>query len=134
MFSSSTKPLVKLDALYHISSHNGGSTKSMKKQTRKPKIDNSDIPDESVVDKKYLKIKQEIIKLLKVHVKNELMGIHTANKLSSELNLEITFRNSDQPRGFSVSSESQLIYSYWMQMLPKLKSDLKINHIKEQTK
>ena len=104
----------------------------MKKQTRKPKIDNSDIPGEPVVDKKYLKIKQEIIKLIKKHVKNELMSVNTANKLSSELNLEITFRSSDQPRGFSVSKESQTIYSDWMKMLPKLKSNLKIN--KEQTK
>ena len=132
MFLSSIKPLVKLDALFHIISHNGGSTKSMKKQTRKPKIDNSDIPGEPVVDKKYLKIKQEIIKLIKKHVKNELMSVNTANKLSSELNLEITFRSSDQPRGFSVSKESQTIYSDWMKMLPKLKSNLKIN--KEQTK
>lgn len=127
MFSSSIKPLVKLDALYHIIAHNGGSTKSMKKQTRKQKIDNSDIPDEPVVDKKYLKIRQEIIKLLKEHVKNELIGINTANKLSSELNLEITFRNSDQPRGFSVSKKSQFIYGHWMKMLPKFKSYLKIN-------
>ena len=127
MFSSSIKPLVKLDDLYHIISQYGGSTKSMKKQTRKQKIDNSDIPEELVVDKKYLETKQEIIKSIKACVKNELMSINTANKLSSELNLEITFRNSDQPLGFSVSRESQLIYSYWMRMLPKLKSYLKIN-------
>ena len=127
MFSSSIKPLVKLDALYHIIAHNGGSTKSMKKQTRKQKIDNSDIPDEPVADQRHLKIKQEIIKSIKTYVKNELMSINTANKLSSELNLEITFRNSDQPRGFSVSRESQLIYGYWMKMLPKFKTALKIN-------
>lgn len=127
MFSSSIKPLVKLDALYHIIAHNGGSTKSMKKQTRKTKIDNSDIPEEPVVDKKYLKIKQEIIKSIKMCVTKELMSINTANKLSSELELEITFRHSDQPSGFSVSSGSQLIYGYWMKILPKLKSDLKIN-------
>ena len=127
MFSSSIKPLVKLDALYHIIAQCGSSSKSMKKQTRKQKIDNSDIPEEPVVDKKYLKIKQEIIKLLKEHVKNELIGINTANKLSAELNLEITFRHSDQPRGFSFSKKSELIYSYWMQILPKLKYDLKIN-------
>ena len=127
MFSSSIKPLVKLDDLYHIIAQCGSSTKSMKKQTRKTKIDNSDIPDEPVVDKKYLETKQVIIKLIKENVTKELMSITTANKLSSELNLEITFRNSDQPRGFSVSRESQLIYGYWMIMLPKLKSDLKIN-------
>ena len=127
MFSSSIKPSVKLDALYHIISQCGGLTKSMKKQTRKTKIDNSDIPDESVVDEKYLETKQVIIKLIKDHAKNELMGINTANKLSAELNLEITFRHSDQPRGFSVSKESILIYDYWMKMLPKFKSDLKIN-------
>ena len=127
MFSSSIKPLVKLDDLYHIISHNGSSTKSMKKQTRKQKIDNSDIPEELVVDKKYLETKQEIIKSIKACVSKELMSINTANKLSSELNLEITFRNSDQPLGFSVSRESQLIYGHWMKMLPKLKSDLKIN-------
>ena len=127
MFSSSIKPLVKLDALYHIIAHNGSLIKSMKKQTRKQKIDNSDIPDEPVVDEKYLKIKQEIIKSIKTCVTKELMSVHTANKLSVELDLEITFRNSDQPRGFSVSRESQLIYGYWMKMLPKLKSDLKIN-------
>lgn len=127
MFSSSIKPLVKLDALYHIIPHNGSSTKSMKKQTRKPKIDNSDIPEEPVVDKKYLETRQKIINSLKECVTKELMGIHTANKLSSELNLEITFRHSDQPRGFSVSNKSQLIYGKWMKMLPKLKYDLKIN-------
>ena len=127
MFSSSIKPLVKLDDLYHIIPHNGSSIKSMKKQTRKQKIDNSDIPDEPVVDKKSLETKQVIIKLIKDHVKNELMSITTANKLSAELDLEITFRNSDQPRGFSVSRESQFIYDKWMRMLPKLKSDLKIN-------
>ena len=127
MFQSSIKPLVKLDALYHIIAHNGSSTKSMKKQTRKQKIDNSDIPDEPVVDKKYLETKQEIIKSLKYCVTNELMGINTANKLSSKLNLEITFRNSDQPRGFCVSNKSQTIYGYWMKMLPKLKYYLKIN-------
>lgn len=127
MFSSSIKPLVKLDALSIISSQCGSSTKSMKKQTRKQKIDNSDIPEEPVVDKKYLEIKQEIINSLKTCVKNELMGITTANKLSSELNLEITFRHSDQPRGFSFSKKSELIYGHWMRMLPKLKSDLKIN-------
>ena len=127
MFQSSIKPLVKLDTLYHISSHNGRSTKSMKKQARKQKIDNSDIPEELVVDKKYLETKQEIIKLIKEHVKNELMSINTANKLSSELDLEITFRNSDQPRGFCVSNKSQTIYGYWMKMLPKLKSYFKIN-------
>ena len=127
MFQSSIKPLVKLDDLYHISSQCGGSIKSMRKQTRKQKIDNSDIPDEPVVDKKYLKIKQEIIKLIKDHVKNELMSINTANKLSVELNLEITFRHSDQPRGFCVSNKSQTIYGYWMKMLPKLKYYLKIN-------
>ena len=127
MFSSSIKPLVKLDDLYHISSQCGCSTKSMKKQTRKTKIDNSDIQYEPVVDERHLKIKQEIIKLIKDHVKNELMSINTANKLSSELNLEITFRNSDQPRGFSVSKESQTIYSDWMKMLPKFKTALRIN-------
>lgn len=127
MFLSSIKPLVKLDDLYHIIPHNGSSTKSMKKQTRKQKIDNSDIPDEPVVDKKYLKIKQEIIKLIKDHVTKELMSITTANKLSAELDLEITFRHSDQPSGFSVSRESQRIYGDWMKMLPKLKSNLKIN-------
>ena len=127
MFSSSIKPLVKLDDLYHIIAQCGNSIKSMKKQTRKQKIDNSDIPDEPVVDKKSLETKQEIINSLKECVKNELMSINTANKLSAELNLEITFRHSDQPRGFSVSRGSQLIYSYWMRMLPKLKSDLKIN-------
>ena len=135
MFSSSIKPLVKLDDLYHIIAQCGGSTKSMKKQTRKQKIDNSDIPDEPIVDKKYLKIKQVIINSLKECVKNELMSITTANKLSAELNLEITFRHSDQPLGFSVSRESQFIYDKWMKMLPKLKSDLKINQsIKDQTK
>ena len=127
MFSSSIKPLVKLDDLYHIIPHNGSSTKSMKKQTRKTKIDNSDIPDEPVVDKKSLETKQVIIKLIKENVTKELMSITTANKLSSELNLGITFRNSDQPLGFSVSKKSELIYGYWMRMLPKLKSDLKIN-------
>ena len=127
MFSSSIKPLIKLDDLYHIIAQCGSSIKSMKKQTKKQKIDNSDIPDEPVVDKKYLETRQKIIKLIKKHVKNELMGINTANKLSADLNLEITFRHSDQPHGFSVSRESQLIYGYWMQMLPKLKSDLKIN-------
>ena len=127
MFSSSIKPLVKLDALYHIIAQCGGSTKSMKKQTRKQKIDNSDIPDEPVVDKKYLETRQKIINSLKTCVKNELMGVNTANKLSSELNLEITFRHSDQPRGFSVSKKSQFICDKWMKMLPKLKSDLKIN-------
>ena len=127
MFSSSIKPLVKLDDLFHIIPHNGNSTKSMKKQTKKQKIDNSDIPEEPVVDKKYLKIKQEIINNITKCIKNELMGINTANKLSSDLNLGITFRNSDQPLGFSVSRKSELIYSYWMKMLPKLKSDLKIN-------
>ena len=127
MFSSSIKPLVKLDALYHIIPHNGGSTKSMKKQTRKQKIDNSDIPDEPVVDEKYLETKRKIINSLKECVTKELMGINTANKLSSELELEITFRHSDQPRGFSVSKESTLIYGYWMKMLPKLKYYLKIN-------
>ena len=127
MFSSSIKPLVKLDDLYHIIAHNGGSTKSMKKQTRKQKIDNSDIPDEPVVDKKYLETKQEIIKLIKDRVKNELMSVNTANKLSSELDLGIKLGYSDQPRGFSVSRESQFIYGYWMKMLPKLKSYLKIN-------
>ena len=127
MFSSSIKPLVKFDDLYHIIAHNGGSTKSMKKQTRKQKIDNSDIPDEPVVDKKYLETKQEIIKLIKDRVKNELMSVNTANKLSSELDLGIKLGYSDQPRGFSVSRESQFIYGYWMKMLPKLKSYLKIN-------
>ena len=127
MFSSSIKPLVKLDDLYHIIAQCGGSIKSMKKQTRKQKIDNSDIPDEPVVDKKYLETKQEIINSLKECVKNELMSINTANKLSAELNLGITFRHSDQPLGFSVSKKSELIYGYWMRMLPKLKSDLKIN-------
>ena len=127
MFQSYIKPLIKLDDLYHISSHNGGSTKSMKKQTRKQKIDNSDIPEEPVIDKKYLETKQEIIKLIKERVKNELMSINTANKLSAELDLEITFRNSDQPRGFCVSNKSQTIYGYWMKMLPKLKYYLKIN-------
>ena len=127
MFLSSIKPLIKLDDLYHIIPHNGSSIKSMKKQTRKQKIDNSDIPDKPIVDKKYLETKQEIIKLIKKYVRNELMSINTANKLNSELNLEITFRNSDQPRGFSVSRESQTIYSDWMKMLPKLKSNLKIN-------
>ena len=127
MFSSSIKPLVKLDDLYHISSHNGSSIKSMKKQTRKQKIDNSDIPDEPVVDEKYLKIKQEIINSLKGCVKNELMSINTTNKLSAKLNLGITFRHSDQPRGFCVSNKSQFVYGYWMKMLPKLKSYLKIN-------
>ena len=127
MFQSSIKPLVKLDDLYHISAQCGSSIKSMKKQTRKQKIDNSDIPEELVVDKKYLETKQEIIKLIKERVKNELMSINTANKLSSELDLEITFRNSDQPRGFCVSNESQTIYGYWMKMLPKLKYYLKIN-------
>ena len=127
MFQSSIKPLVKLDDLYHIIAQCGSSTKSMKKQTRKPKIDNSDIPEEPVVDKKYLETKQEIIKLIKERVKNELMSINTANKLSAELDLEITFRNSDQPRGFCVSNKSQTIYGYWMKMLPKLKSYLKIN-------
>lgn len=134
MFSSSIKPLVKLDDLYHIISHNGGSTKSMKKQTRKQKIDNSDIPEEPVVDKKYLETKQEIIKLIKDHVKNELISVNTANKLSAELDLGITFRHSDQPRGFSVSRESQLTYGYWMKMLPKLKTCVKNQSIKEQTK
>ena len=127
MFLSSIKPLVKLDDLYHIILRCGSSTKSMKKQTRKQKIDNSDIPDEPIADEKYLKIKQEIIKSLKECVTKELMSVNTANKLSSELNLEITFRSSDQPRGFSVSKESQTIYSDWMKMLPKLKSNLKIN-------
>ena len=65
--------------------------------------------------------------IITIRFKNELMGINTANKLSSDLNLGITFRNSDQPLGFSVSRKSELIYSYWMKMLPKLKSDLKIN-------
>ena len=132
MFLSSIKPLIKLDDLYHIISRCGSSTKSMKKQTRKQKIDNSDIPDEPIADEKYLKIKQEIIKSLKECVTKELMSVNTANKLSSELDLGITFRNSDQPRGFSVSKESQTIYSDWMKVLPKLKSNLKIN--KEQTK
>lgn len=104
----------------------------MKKQTRKPKIDNSDIPEETVADEKYLKIKQEIINNITKCVKNELISVNTANRLSAELDLGITFRNSDQPRGFSVSKESQTIYSDWMKVLPKLKSNLKIN--KEQTK
>lgn len=127
MFQSSIKPLVKLDDLFHIIAHNGSSIKSIKKQTRKQKIDNSDIPEELVIDKKYLETKQEIIKLIKERVKNELMSINTANKLSSELDLEITFRHSDQPRGFCVSNKSQTIYGYWMKMLPKLKYYLKIN-------
>ena len=126
MFSSSIKPLVKLDALFHIIAHNGGSTKSMKKQTRKQKIDNSDIPEEPVVDKKYLETRQKILKSLKYCVTNELMGINTANQISAELDLGITFRHSDQPRGFSVSNKSQSIYNKWMKILPKLKSDLKI--------
>ena len=127
MFSSSIKPLVKLDALYHIIAQCGSSTKSMKKQTRKQKIDNSDIPEEPVVDKKYLETKQEIIKLIKEHVTKELMSINTANKLSSELDLGIKLGYSDQPRGFSVSRESQLIYDKWMKMLPKFKTALRIN-------
>ena len=127
MFLSSIKPLVKLDTLFHIIAHNGGSTKSMKKQTRKHKIDNSDIPEEPVVDKKYLETRQKIIKALKDCVANELMGINTANKLSAELDLGITFRHSDQPTGFCVSNKSQFIYKKWMKILPKLKSDLKIN-------
>ena len=127
MFQSYIKPLIKLDTLYHISSQCGSSTKSMKKQTRKQKIDNSDIPDEPVVDKKSLETKQEIIKLIKENVTKELMSITTANKLSFELNLGITFRNSDQPLGFSVSKKSELIYGYWMKILPKLKSYFKIN-------
>ena len=127
MFSSSIKPLVKLDDLYHIIPHNGSSIKSMKKQTRKQKIDNSDIPDEPVVDQRHLKIKQEIIKSIKTYVKNELMSVNTANKLSSELDLGIKLGYSDQPRGFSVSKESQLIYDRWMKMLPKFKIALKIN-------
>ena len=127
MFRSSIKPLVKLDDLYHIIAQYGGSIKSMKKQTRKQKIDNSDIPDEPVVDKKYLETRQKILKSLKYCIANELMGINTANQISAELDLGITFRNSDQPRGFSVSRESQLTYGKWMKMLPKLKSELKIN-------
>ena len=127
MFSSSIKPLVKLDDLYHIISRCGNSTKSMKKQTKKQKIDNSDIPDEPVVDKKYLETKQEIIKLIKDHVKNELISVNTANKLSSELDLGIKLGYSDQPRGFSISRESQLTYDKWMKMLPKFKTALKIN-------
>lgn len=132
MFLSSIKPLIKLDDLYHIIPRCGSSTKSIKKQTRKPKIDNSDIPEETVADEKYLKIKQEIINNITKCVKNELISVNTANRLSAELDLGITFRNSDQLRGFSVSKESQTIYSDWMKVLPKLKSNLKIN--KEQTK
>ena len=127
MFTSSIKPLVKLDTLYHIIAQCGSSIKSMKKQTRKPKIDNSDIPDELVVDKKYLETKQEIINNITKCVKNELMSITAANKISSELELGITFRHSDQPRGFCVSNKSKTIYGCWMKMLPKLKSYLKIN-------
>ena len=137
MFSSSIKPLVKLDTLYHIiaqcgnlyhiSAHNGSSTKSMKKQARKPKIDNSDIPEEPAADEKCFKVITKLVKSLKYCVTNELMGIYTANKLSAELDLGITFRHSDQPRGFCVSNKSQFVYGYWMKMLPKLKSYLKIN-------
>lgn len=127
MFSTSIKPLIKLDDLYHIIAQCGSSIKSMKKQTRKQQIDNSDIPEEPVVDKKYLKIKLEILKSLKECVTNELMGINTANKLSAELDLGITFRHSDQPRGFSFSKKSELIYKQWMKMLPKFKTALKIN-------
>ena len=127
MFQSSIKPLVKLDTLYHISSHNGSSTKSMKKQTKKHKIDNSDIPEEPAADEKCFKVITKLVKSLKYCVTNELMGIYTANKLSTELDLGITFRNSDQPRGFCVSNKSQFVYGYWMKMLPKLKSYLKIN-------
>ena len=127
MFSSSIKPLVKLDDLYHIIPHNGSSTKSMKKQTKKQKIDNSDIPDEPVADERHLKIKQEIINNITKYVKNELMSVNTANKLSSELDLRIKLGYSDQPRGFSVSRESQLIYDQWMKMLPKFKTALRIN-------
>ena len=127
MFSSSIKPSVKLVALYHISSQCGGSTKSMKKQTRKQKIDNSDIPEEPAADEKCFKVITKLVKSLKYCVTNELMGINTANKLSAELDLGITFRNSDQPRGFCVSNKSQFVYGYWMKMLPKLKSYFKIN-------
>ena len=127
MFSSSIKSSVKLDDLYHIIAQCGSSTKSMKKQTRKPKIDNSDIPEEPAADEKCFKVITNLVKSLKYCVTNELMSINTANKLSAELDLGITFRHSDQPTGFSVSRESQLIYGYWMKMLPKFKSDLKIN-------
>ena len=127
MFSSSIKSSVKLDDLYHIIAQCGGSIKSMKKQTRKQKIDNSDIPEEPAADEKCFKVITKLVKSLKYCVTNELMGINTANKLSSDLNLGITFRNSDQPRGFCVSNKSQFVYGYWMKILPKLKSYFKIN-------
>ena len=77
-----------------------------KKSKKMVKRDNSDIPAEPEDNP----LAKELEKLLDKVVKSSLMGLHTANKISSELHLGRSWTHRDQPTGFCFSKESRQLF------------------------
>ena len=102
---------------YHISYLCG-----RKKAKKMVKQDNSDIPDEPEANP----LAEKLEKLIDKVVKSSLMGLHTANKISSELHLGRTWTYRDQPTGFCFSNESRQLFKALKQKIPQYKKALRI--------
>ena len=85
--------------------------------------DNSDIPDD---EPEANPLAKELEKLLDKVVKASLMGLHTANKISSELHLGRTWTFRDQPTGFCFSKESRALLEAFNMNMPQYKRELRI--------
>ena len=102
---------------YHISNLYG------EEQAKKVvKRDNSDIPDEPEANP----LAEKLEKLLDKVVRSGLMGLFTANKISSELHLGRTWTCRDQPTGFCFSKESRTLLKEFNINMPKYKRALRI--------
>lgn len=71
-------------------------------------------------------LKNKVIEFLKDDVNKELIGIDFANKISVELQLDVVFKHSDQPNGFSPSKDSIARYEKWKRNIPCLRTKLNI--------
>ena len=94
----------------------------IKKAKNIVKRDNSDIPDEPEANP----LAEKLEKFLDKVVKSSLMGLHTANKISSELHLGRTWTYRDQPTGFCFSNESRQLFKALKQKIPQYKKALRI--------
>lgn len=71
-------------------------------------------------------LKNKVIEFLKDDVNKELIGIDFANKISVELQLDVVFKHSDQPNGFSQSKDSIARYEEWTRNISRLRTKLNI--------
>lgn len=102
---------------YHISNLCG-----KKKVWKAQKPDDSDIPDEPMVNP----LVEKLEKKLDLAVKSGLMGLFTANRISEELRLGRTWTPKDQPTGFCYSREAGELLKDFNDNMPEYRKALRI--------